>query len=483
MVSQKPDQISLPPAPRAARGAAPRPGSWGDLFSPQHLPAAIVLAGGVAMYAINVYVTAALLPSATQDIGGAQYYAWVATTFLTASVIASMLVTRLLAATGAARAYMIAFSIFTLGSLINTIVPSMELLLVGRTVQGLGGGLLAGLGYAVIRTALPDRLWTRAAGLVSAMWGVGNLLGPALGGLFAQFGLWRGAFGLLALLGAIGAGLSLRALPGQRGDGQAPPAPPVPFWSLGLLTLAAAAFSVTAVLPTGRLTLVGLAAGALVLAAFVLVERASEHTVLPHLTYQRGNRLKWVYLSLGILSAGAMTEAFIPLFGQELAGLGPLVAGFLGAALSVGWTAAQLLSVNIEGERGKRLVIVAGPALLAAGLFGAAALFSDGAGPWLAAAWAAVLFAAGCGIGLAFPHLSVAAMRSTTVEAEAQKAAAGVSTTQLIANAVFSAVVGVLVSAGGPSALGSAQLMAAGIGVLAVLGVGTAIVVARGPRG
>lgn len=440
-----------------------------------------MLAGGVAMYAINVYVTAALLPSATQEIGGTQYYAWVATTFLTASVIASMLVTRLLAATGAAKAYMIAFSIFTLGSLINTVVPSMELLLVGRTVQGLGGGLLAGLGYAVIRTALPDRLWTRAAGLVSAMWGVGNLLGPALGGLFAQFGLWRGAFALLALLGAIGAALSLRALPGQRGGGEpVSQLPPVPFWSLGLLTLAAAAFSVTAVLPRGRLTFVGLAAGALVLIAFVLVERASKHTVLPHLTYQRGNRLKWVYLSLGILSAGAMTEAFIPLFGQELAGLGPLVAGFLGAALSVGWTAAQLLSVNIEGERGKRFVIVAGPALLAAGLFGTAALLSDGAGPWLAAAWAAALFVAGCGIGLAFPHLSVAAMRSTTVEAEAQKAAAGVSTTQLIANAVFSAVVGILVSVGGPSVLGSAQLMAAGIGVLAVLGVGTAIVVTRG---
>ncbi|MCR2273863.1 hypothetical protein NSX50_24720, partial [Salmonella enterica] len=72
----------------------PTPGSWGELFSPDNLPAALILAGGVAMYAINVYVTAALLPSATAEIGGGQYYAWVATAFLTASVISSMLVNR-----------------------------------------------------------------------------------------------------------------------------------------------------------------------------------------------------------------------------------------------------------------------------------------------------------------------------------------------------------------------------------------------------
>jgi MFS family permease len=50
------------------------------------------------------------------------------------------------------------------------LAPTMELLLVGRVVQG-GPGLLAGLGYAVINAALPDRLWTRASAVVSAMWG------------------------------------------------------------------------------------------------------------------------------------------------------------------------------------------------------------------------------------------------------------------------------------------------------------------------
>ena len=90
----------------------------------------------------------------------------------------------------------------------------MELLLVGRIVQGAAGGLLAGLGYAVINSALPQSLWTKASALVSAMWGVGTVLGPAAGGLFAQFGSWRWAFGALAVLTVAMAVLVPFALPG-----------------------------------------------------------------------------------------------------------------------------------------------------------------------------------------------------------------------------------------------------------------------------
>ena len=71
-----------------------------------------------------------------------------------------------------------------------------------------------GLGYAVINTALPQSLWTKASALVSAMWGVGTLIGPAAGGLFAQFGSWRWAFGVLVVLTAAMAVLVPFALPG-----------------------------------------------------------------------------------------------------------------------------------------------------------------------------------------------------------------------------------------------------------------------------
>ena len=131
-------------------------GTWRQLLSGRYLGTATVLAGGVALYATNVYLTTSLLPTAIDDIGGQQYYAWTATVFLIASVISSMLVTNVLAARGPRGAYLIGLAIFALGTVVCAVSPTMELLLVGRTIQGSGGGLLAGLGYAVINAALPQ---------------------------------------------------------------------------------------------------------------------------------------------------------------------------------------------------------------------------------------------------------------------------------------------------------------------------------------
>ncbi|MEV7596154.1 MFS transporter [Kitasatospora sp. NPDC089797] len=453
-------------------------GGWGELFSRRFAAAASILAGGVALYAMNLYFTAALMPSIVADIGGERYYAWVATGFLMAAVIASMLVSRLLARLGAARAYVLGFLVFGAGAVLNAASPSMVALILGRVVQGLGGGLVAGLGYAVIRSALPERLWTRAAGLVSAMWGVGTLVGPSLGGLFAQFGAWRGAYVLLLIAALVLAVLARRVLPGPA-SGPGTGAGPVPLPSLLLLTLAAAVFSVSSTVPVGWATVACLVGGAVLLAGFVAVERRSSATVLPHRTYRAGNGLKWLYLTVAVLCAGVVAENFIPLFGQGLGGLGPLVAGFLGAATSAGWTAAQLFSVGIESARGRARAIRTAPVVLVAGLLVYALTQTGHASGLRVVVWAVALFAAGTGIGLAFPHLSVAAMRSSTDPVEGGKAAAAINTTQLIAFSVTSALAGTLVTLGGDDLLASARYMTFGIAAITVTGVATAALTAR----
>lgn len=451
-------------------------GGWGELFSRRYAAPASILAGGVALYAMNLYFTAALMPSVVADIGGERYYAWVATGFLMAAVIASMLVSRLLDRFGAARAYVLGFLVFGAGAVVNAVSPSMTVLILGRVVQGLGGGLLSGLGYAVIRSALPERLWTRGAGLVSAMWGVGTLVGPSLGGLFAQLGAWRWGYVLLLAAALVLAALARRVLPGRSGTGQG--GGPVPLASLLLLTLAAAAFSVSSTVPSGWPTAVCLLAGLALLTGFTVAERRSAATVLPQQTYRAGNPLKWLYLTVAVLCAGVVAENFIPLFGQQLGGLGPLVAGFLGAATSAGWTAAQLFSVGIESVRGRALAIRTAPLVLVAGLLVYGLSQTDHASGPRVVLWAVALFAAGTGIGLAFPHLSVTAMRSSSDPAEGGKAAAAVNTTQLIAISVTSALVGTLVNLGGDP-VDAARYMAFGIAAIIVLGVVAAVRTAR----
>ncbi len=145
----------------------------------------------------------------------------------------------------------------------------------GRVVQGAAGGLLAGLGYAVINSALPQSLWTKASALVSAMWGVGTLLGPAAGGLFAQFGSWRWAFGVLvALAAAIAVLVPVRATCPRRATAAAV-RDRIPVWSLLLLGSAALVVSVAGIPRNVAWTALLLAAGAGLVALF-LVGRSSD---------------------------------------------------------------------------------------------------------------------------------------------------------------------------------------------------------------
>jgi hypothetical protein len=95
------------------------------------------------------------------------------------------------------------------------------------------------------------------------------------------------------------------------------------------------------------------------------------------------------------------------------------------------------------------------------------------------AAWVATLFAAGAGIGLAFPHLTVAALGSADGEEEGAKAAAGINTVFIIASAFSAALAGVLVNLGSPSLVTSAHYLLFGFAIVAALGVIPARAAAR----
>jgi MFS family permease len=130
-------------------------GSWRALLGPRFLGVSTLLAGGVALYAINEFLTASLLPSTVADIGGERFFAWVTTLYLVGSVVAATTASAALARLGARSSYLLGLAVFGIGSVVCATAPNMEVLLVGRTLQGAAGGLLAGLGYALISAVLP----------------------------------------------------------------------------------------------------------------------------------------------------------------------------------------------------------------------------------------------------------------------------------------------------------------------------------------
>jgi len=443
-------------------------GSWRELLGPRNLGASTVLAGGVALYATNEFLTISLLPSAVADIGGQRFYAWVTTVYLVASVVAATTVSATLARMGPRWAYLSGLGVFGLGSLLCAMAPTMEFLLAGRVVQGAAGGLLAGLGYGVINSALPPSLWTKASALVSAMWGVGTLLGPAAGGLFAQFGSWRWAFGVLVALSAAIAALVPFALPARSHDGPAVP-DRIPVWSLLLLGSAALAVSVAGIPRSVAWTALLLAAGAGLVAFFLVIDRRTAAAVLPPTAFRPGP-LKWIYLTLGVLMAATMVDLYVPLFGQRLAHLVPVTAGFLGVALAIGWTMSEIASASMNRTRVITRIVAVAPLVMATGLALAAISQFENAPGGLIVIWVVALLLTGIGVGMAWPHLSAWAMGCVDDPSEGGRAAAAINTVQLIFGAFGAGLAGIVVNTTDRGDATAARWLFAAFAVLAALG-------------
>ncbi|MDT5225924.1 MAG: hypothetical protein QOG19_3331 [Mycobacterium sp.] len=448
-------------------------GSWRELLG-QHLGTSTVLAGGVAMYATNEFLTVSLLPSAISEIGGNRLYAWVVTLYLVGSVVAATTVNAVLRRFGARSSFLLALAVFGVASLVCAAAPNMEVLIAGRTLQGVAGGTLAGLGYALINSTLPRSLWTRGSALVSAMWGVATVVGPALGGLFAQFGLWRWAFGAMAVLTALMAALVPLVLAAGRdaspGRMTARPTLRVPLWSLLLIGSAALAVSI-AQLPHNAWVIAGLLMiGVFLVGAFVVVDRRSHAAVLPPSVFGSGP-LRWIYLTMAVLMMAVMIDTYVPLFGQRLGHLSPVAAGFLGASLAIGWTVSEIVSASLNSRRVIGFVVSVAPLLMAAGLAIGAITQRDDASFDLVVVWALALLVAGTGIGMAWPHLSVRAMDSVDDPAESGAAAAAINTVQLISAAFGAGLAGVVVNTTTGGELAEARWLYAVFTVLAATGV------------
>ena len=217
------------------------------------------------------------------DIGGAAVLRVVITVYLVGSVVAATAVNPLLMRFGPRVSYLLILSVFGAGTLGCALAPTMELLLVARTVQGAAGGMLAGLGYAVISAALPQWLWTRASALVSAMWGSASSWVPPWAACSPIRDL---ALGLRVVDHDSGDSAGARRVTGPAGRRTCAPSDFAgSVWSLLLLGAAALAISVAGLQDSPSATVGLLAAGVAMVAGFVVVDRRARAAVLPRAAF------------------------------------------------------------------------------------------------------------------------------------------------------------------------------------------------------
>jgi predicted MFS family arabinose efflux permease len=364
-----------------------------------------------------------------------------------ASLLGGALCARVLRAIGVRNAYRVALLGFAVGSVTCALAPAMPVLLAGRFVQGLGAGTLSALSFTIVRTLFAERLWPRALSVVSVAWGVATLLGPAVGGVFAQWGAWRAAFWSVAAAAPLLLLLVEISLPRQirRPTGAAN--------GVAVLSLAILAGSVLAV-SAGSTTAdpVFNAAGlGLALVGFVVFARreASGGTrILPAGATRLGSPLCAVYAAMVLMMAGVTPEIFVPYFLQTLHGLVPLHAGYLSALMAGGWTLGSVFSSG-AGSSPARVALTLGPVVLAAGL-AALALLMPAPGPvgLDLLPIGAGLLGMGVGIGMTWPHLG-ARVFGFAQESDRELAGASITMVVMVGNAFGSALGGMVTNLGG----------------------------------
>ncbi|KAL8891016.1 MAG: hypothetical protein Q9215_001938 [Flavoplaca cf. flavocitrina] len=174
------------------------PGSVPDIMwkpSPRLYLAFLTLAVITMMVALDGTSLSVALPIISEDLGGTAIEAfWSGTSFLLCSTIFQPSFASFSHIFGRKPMILTALVFFLVGAIVAAVARNFAVLLAGRSFQGIGGGGLIALTEIVVADLVPLRLRGQWFGLISAMWALGSVSGPIIGGAFAQGGHWRWIF-------------------------------------------------------------------------------------------------------------------------------------------------------------------------------------------------------------------------------------------------------------------------------------------------
>ncbi len=378
------------------------------ILSSAYLATTVGMFGLIAFVAFEAMAVTTVMPSVARDLDGLRLYALSFAAPLASGVVGMVGAGMWSDRAGPRGPLLFSMALFSLGLLVCGTAPSMEVLIGGRVLQGLGGGALTVGLYVVVGLVYPSLLQPAIFASFAAAWVLPALVGPGLAALVAGAFGWRWVFiGTIAL---VLLALMLIA-PALRRMQPHPEGTTTPVSRLGWACLGAVAVLTLELLGSASGLAGGGAVGALLLVFLALARLLPVGT----LTGRRG--LPAVVATRGLLSAGFFcAEAYIVYVLQDRWGLSVGQAGTALTLVGVVWA----LSSQVQSRLGTRInherAMQAGTTLVLAGIVALVVTVAlRGAGSGLPAVLPIAAYVlAGAGMGFAYPRTSVAMLAEST---------------------------------------------------------------------
>lgn len=301
----------------------------------------------IVAVAFQALAVATILPAIVNDLGGINLYGWAFSAYLLTQLVGIVVGGLISDERGPALPFAIGVVFFSSGLLLGGFAPSMEVLILGRALQGFGGGCIYSSAYVAVGRGFPAAAKPRMLALMSTGWVVPGLIGPAISGLMAEALGWRAVFLVLtpmALLAALLALPSLRKVP--RGT-QHPQAKQRVLLSIALsagagLVLGSAGAPSTVI--AGAMIVVG-----------ALLAVPSLRRLLPVGTLRAAPGLPAAIATMGLINLAFFgVDAFVPLMLVEVRGAS---IGFAGLALTAGtiaWSSGSWIQARVSMHVSRR---------------------------------------------------------------------------------------------------------------------------------
>jgi EmrB/QacA subfamily drug resistance transporter len=325
---------------------------------------------GSTVVTLDATVVNVALPAIREELGGGLAgQQWTANAYLL--TLGSLLLVggSLGDVFGERRVFAIGVVSFGVTSLLCALAPTIEVLVVGRALQGVSGALLTPAALAVIVAVFEREERSRAIGAWTAWSGIGAAVGPVVGGQLVDAASWRWVFALNVPIVAVTLVLVVRAVPAVRRRresrldlvGAALCAAGLTGLTFGLVQQPISGWGSPAVVAA-------LAAGTVLVAGFVLYERRVPEAMLPLELFSRRNFTIGNVETLAMYAGLSLLFFYLIIFLQQVAGYSALEAGFATLPVTVVMLALASRFGAISDRLGPRLFMGVGPVVSGLGL-------------------------------------------------------------------------------------------------------------------